>query len=236
MIVTSNFVFIHIHKTGGQFINKAILDHLPGAESLGYHYPLSKLPRRYAHLPVIAFVRNPWDWYISWYVFNKSRGSVNPIYKVLSCDNTSDLKDTIFRLVKLGDGTAESDEFLFRLSAMLPHSIEGNRGSGITVKCIESLRSSGLGYFSWLVGRMVGKRHRDQNVLIGKYERLRNEFLDILPKVGMRMPGDMKRYLLDGNPINSTIRQCYQSYYDEELRLLIRCKDSDIVEKYGYQF
>ncbi len=59
MIVTERFVFIHMHKTGGQSINQSLLNCVAGATEIGYHYPHSLLPQEFAQLPLVALVRNP---------------------------------------------------------------------------------------------------------------------------------------------------------------------------------
>ena len=38
-----------------------------GASSERTHAGIDLIPAEYAHLPAIAFIRNPWDWYVSWY-------------------------------------------------------------------------------------------------------------------------------------------------------------------------
>ena len=70
MIVTDRFVFIHLHKTGGQSINDAIASCIPGSRMVGYHFPCADIPAEASDLPVVGIVRNPWDWYVSWYAFN----------------------------------------------------------------------------------------------------------------------------------------------------------------------
>ena len=67
MIVTDHFVYIHVSRTGGSFLNKLIMENVPGARMLQYHGHLKELPAELSHLPVIGFVRNPWDWYVSMY-------------------------------------------------------------------------------------------------------------------------------------------------------------------------
>ena len=39
MIITSKFVFIHMHKTGGQSLGHMIEQCIPGFQHIGYHYP-----------------------------------------------------------------------------------------------------------------------------------------------------------------------------------------------------
>ncbi len=71
MIVTDDFIFIHLHKAGGSFIGKVILALFPGAKRLGYHYPLACLPQAYRGLPVLGSVRSPWEFYVSYHAFQQ---------------------------------------------------------------------------------------------------------------------------------------------------------------------
>ena len=69
MIYGAHFNLIHVPKTGGTWM-RAVSQELPK----GYvrdihprHQPYSDLPREIAKKPTYAFVRNPWDWYVSLY-------------------------------------------------------------------------------------------------------------------------------------------------------------------------
>jgi hypothetical protein len=66
VLVTREFVFVHVPKTGGSFMRAAIEQAVP-AEDLGDHVPYSKLPAEYRHLPAIGFIRDPLAWYVSWF-------------------------------------------------------------------------------------------------------------------------------------------------------------------------
>ena len=44
MIVTDHFVCIHVSRTGGTFLNKLILQYIPGARMIQYHGQLKDLP------------------------------------------------------------------------------------------------------------------------------------------------------------------------------------------------
>ena len=71
MVITKHFVFLHMPKTGGTFVEKACGAHLPrewiATTSLHRHAPWEEIPERYQGLPVFFLVRNPWDWYVSWF-------------------------------------------------------------------------------------------------------------------------------------------------------------------------
>ena len=67
MLVTDKFVFVHLPRSGGTFVSEVIRKFFPSAHEIGYHLPRVLLPREYSHLPVLGGVRNPWEFYASWY-------------------------------------------------------------------------------------------------------------------------------------------------------------------------
>jgi len=78
MIVSDNFVFAHIPKAGGVFLQSILQAHFPAAQSwLGScsHQSLEDLPVRHRGKPVFAVLRNPWAWYVSWFAFCKAEMS-----------------------------------------------------------------------------------------------------------------------------------------------------------------
>lgn len=97
MNITRNFVFVHIPKTGGTFVAQVLRDLYTPAwirpvfwrkvyfrltntflaqtgwpalhVELEKHTPCHAIPPRYAHLPIVSCMRNPFDWYVSNYRF-----------------------------------------------------------------------------------------------------------------------------------------------------------------------
>ena len=53
----------------------------PSAREIGYHLPRALLPGEYSHLPLLGTVRNPWDFYVSWYHYQYSNESYSAIEK-----------------------------------------------------------------------------------------------------------------------------------------------------------
>jgi len=75
MIVSeqARFAFIHIQKTGGSSIKQLLRERVPDARGmLGTHDPaqrgLDHYGERWGDYFRFAFVRNPWDRLVSWYV------------------------------------------------------------------------------------------------------------------------------------------------------------------------
>lgn len=139
MIVTNKFVFIHLHKSGGTFVNKVIQGLFPSARQIGYHYPLNMLPREYHHLPLLGAVRNPWDFYVSYYTFQKTlldqfeakqailsvmesespadrgadpRNDIDILFEFLAKNGTLSFAETTANFLNLGTSGRKLDEVL----------------------------------------------------------------------------------------------------------------------------
>src|SRR5882672_11675123 len=104
MIVTENFAFLHLHKSGGTFVNEFLLRFLPGARQMGYHLPWKLIAREFAHLPLIGLVRDPWGYYVSWYSFQSQRPQPNPLFRILSEDGKLDFESTVRNMLDLCSG------------------------------------------------------------------------------------------------------------------------------------
>ena len=74
MIISDRFIFVHVPKTGGQSMTRA----LPGNPTAPTHTPLFKIPGRKGK-PSFGFVRNPWDRMVSLYFFMCQK-SMTPRY------------------------------------------------------------------------------------------------------------------------------------------------------------
>jgi hypothetical protein len=81
MIACGRFVFLHLHRSGGTFVNECLLRFVPGAQLIGYHLPRSLIPAGMAALPVLGLVRNPWSYYVSWYSFQAAKRQPNALYR-----------------------------------------------------------------------------------------------------------------------------------------------------------
>ncbi|MCR9245462.1 MAG: sulfotransferase family 2 domain-containing protein [bacterium] len=74
MILTRHFVFVHIPKTGGNFVRRILEEHAAPdwqVQRLDDHLTYADVPASHRELPRLAFVRNPFAWYVSWYYFQK---------------------------------------------------------------------------------------------------------------------------------------------------------------------
>ena len=209
MIVTERFVFIHMHKAGGQFLNDVIKRCIPDHQAIGYHFPRTEVPPAAAGLPVVGFVRNPWDWYVSWYAFNRRPGAGNPLFHVVSNGGSGNFRSTIENLVNLGSDRPESAAQRNELVRLLPESLDGNRGVGLTRDSVRDLAGAGEGYCSWLFDRMLGD-DSDGRTFVGRFENLVADFLDIMSRLSVREIESLRLELAGCRPKNVS-RPCSSS-------------------------
>lgn len=235
MITNDQFTFIHVHKTGGRSLNSVIAQCIPGSQMVGYHYPHALLPSERQHLPVIGVVRNPWDWYVSWYAFNRKMGMRNPLFIVVSDGGKADFKTTIRQLVTLGDDSNESRENRAALAAVLPAEFGTDRGAGLTSACIDGFHEPQRGYYSWLLERMLGNA-QSPHLHVAKFENLQPDFIDIMRRLGVAESAALEAALQATEKKNSSSHSHYSHYYDAALRELIAERERDMIDTYGYAF
>jgi hypothetical protein len=69
LLITDRFVFVHTPKTGGWFIKRVCQEHLD-CRLEDTHATYDRAP----DLPIFSVVRNPWDWYVSWFHWHLESG------------------------------------------------------------------------------------------------------------------------------------------------------------------
>lgn len=99
MLIHERFVFIHMPKTAGVFLASALRRELP-RESLESpdarpHAGWDEIPEHVRDRPALGYVRNPWDWYVSWYHFLRDGGAENPAFRRFSADGANDFATTV---------------------------------------------------------------------------------------------------------------------------------------------
>jgi hypothetical protein len=228
MIATDRFVFLHLHKSGGTFVNECLLRCLPGARQLGYHLPRSMIPAPLAALPVLGLVRNPWSYYVSWYAFQSQLPRGNALFQVLSEEGTLGFKDTVRHMLELGAGGGKLDALVHAL----PPDYTG-RGLNLPGHVAQRIGGSGLGFYGFLYHYM----YEGQGALhIGRIENLAADLERMLEAVGQPPPAEMRAFIRTERARNASSHGDYASYYDDELRALVAQRDAPIVERHGYAF
>jgi hypothetical protein len=228
MIVTPRFVFLHLHKSGGTFVNAGLMRHVPGAQQIGYHLPRSALPPQFAALPVLGLVRNPWSYYVSWYSFQRSRPRPNALFQIVSDDGRLDFAGTLRNLLSLD----QDDAMLDRVIAALPTAYS-NQGLNLPGFALEPIRGSGLGFYSFLYRYLY--RPDVETVRLGRMEQLRAELPRMLEAAGQPIDEALRDYIDTAPALNSSPHGEYVDYYDSASATLVAERDRSVIDRHGYK-
>ena len=238
MIVTNHFVYIHTSRTAGTFLNKLIIEHVPGAQMIQYHGHLGDLPEAFSHLPVIGFVRNPWDWYVS--MFFDYRRKQQFVYQIISDRGALGFEATVSRFLNLGDNSEESNRLLDRLIKAAPTTINARNPArhhlpGLRSEYFVNYPES-LGYYSWLFNLMY-KTEGDQHIHIGRFENLRREALRLFTITGVPITDNISSYMKVAKALNCSPRpKNFIDGYPPEFEQLVAEKDKNLIDNFGYKF
>jgi hypothetical protein len=228
MIATEHFVFLHLHKSGGTFVNEGLLRFVPDARQIGYHLPRRLIPPPLAHLPVLGLVRNPWSYYVSWYSFQLRQPQPNVFFRVLSDNGALDFEHTLCNMLDLCAGGARLDA----LVAALPAAYT-NRGLNLPGFAIAPILNSGVGFYSYLYRYMYdgpGILH------MGRMERLREDFPTLLVAAGQPVSGPLLAYLTEAPASNTSEHGSYTKYYSDSLRERVAERDAELIARFAYRF
>jgi len=102
MIITDKFIFLHFPKTWWEFVANFIEKFLwPIVYRWQKHDSILNIPEIYNNRLIFWFIRNPWDWYYSWYFYHKNlkKNERNPLLSFCSNNFELDINQTIKRLL-----------------------------------------------------------------------------------------------------------------------------------------
>lgn len=227
MIATERFVFVHLHKSGGTFINECLMRFFPGARRIGYHLPRSRVPQELKALPVLGFVRNPWSYYVSWYSFQSRMQQPNALFRCVSEDRTLDFSGTVRNLVDLGSDSAKLDLLLPALPAEY-----GNQGLNLPAFALEPIRDTGKGFYSYLYEYMYGGG--EGKASIGRVESLRSDFKQFLLELECPLSLALTEFIDQANPRNASSHRPWRDFYDDDLAALVAERDRPVIEEHAY--
>lgn len=226
MIVTDKLLFLHLHKSGGTFVNALLTRCVPSAQHIGYHLPYREVPATYRGRQVVGTVRNPWAYYVSWYHFQISRPKRNILFQVCSNDGTLSLQETIANLVDLTNDEGR----LALLERGLPDTY-GVAGINLIKSSVGELRERKLGFYSFLYERLYAGAAEP---LIMRMENLRDELRAALSSLGHFPNACAERFLDESPPLNGSRHESPSRYFDEPLAALVAQRDGKLIDRYGY--
>ncbi len=226
MILTERFAFLHLHKSGGTFVNRALLEHVPGARRVGYHLPRADIPVESRSLPVLGTVRNPWDYYVSWCAFQSGLPQPNAVFRVVSHGGRLGFEATLSNLVRLGEDASLFDA----VQSALPETRPGN-GLNLSRADLAPLRGSGVGFYSFLYARLF----RPGDSLV-KVDALRERLPAALESLGEPLTPALRQYIATAPPVNASAHGHYSGYYGPAARDLVGRLDSALIAAHQFSF
>ena len=238
MIVTKHFVYIHTSRTGGTFLNKLIMDHVAGARMIQYHGHLNDLPAEFSRLPVIGFVRNPWDWYVS--MFFDYRRKQQYVYQIISERGVLGFEETVSRFLNLGDDSDRSKRLLDRLSTVAPTGIDVRAPGRNSLPGLRSEHFANYpqnqGYYSWLF-QLMYESSNTHSIHFGRFENLREEALRLFELTGTPLTEAITNYLTVTKALNASPRpSSYIEGYGLELEQAVWERDKYLIDRFDYVF
>jgi hypothetical protein len=234
MLVTDKFVFLHLPRAGGTFVYDIVRKFFPSAREIGYHFPRELLPREFSQLPVIGTVRNPWEFYVSWYHYHCCSESYSPSKNLLFCcvseNRRLDFVQTIQNALDLG----VSDDRLHFLIQSLPEYFDSQKRKipNLTKDLMRKLRGTGLGLYTFRFNQTFGQA---DDVFFCRVETLRSDLMVFFERIGVASD-DLRRYVLALDKKNASEHRHYSSYYTRDLAELVSIRDRPLVERFGFAF
>jgi hypothetical protein len=234
MLVTDKFVFLHLPRTGGTFVYDVVTRFFPSAREIGYHLPRELLPKEFSGLPILGTVRNPWDFYASWYHHQQSNKKYsrqkNILFGCLSNDRQHGFAETIQNALDLGVNDNKLDELI--LSVPDEVSYRERHVPNLTKNLVSRIRGSGLGLYTFRFNQLFGKA---DDVFFCRVESLRSDLMTFFEKIGAATE-DLRNYVASLDKKNSSAHRHYSTYYTPALAALVSLRDRQLVERFGFTF
>ncbi len=234
MLVTDKFVFFHLPRSGGTFVSEVIKKFFPSACEIGYHLPRELLPREYSHLPVLGTVRNPWEFYVSWYHHHYYDDRYSPRKNVPFCCVSENRSLDFFQTIQNALNLGVSNDKLNVLIQALPEDFnyQERHVPNLTKDIMRKIRDTGLGLYTFRFNQMFGQT---DDVYCCRVESLRSDLMTFFETIGVASD-NLRSYVLGLEKRNISEHLHYSTYYTAELAELVRIRDRQLIERFGFTF
>ncbi len=199
MYLTRHFVFVHVPKTGGNFVRELLERYAPEdwhVQRLEDHLTHESIPASHRDLPRLAIARNPFAWHVSWFHFQQKNPSA--FFDQISDGGALDFQASM-RRAYTGDGPLANS-------------------SGALTQTLFDMLGRGL-----------------EGAKVGTMEALREDLLRLFSEC-VEVPRALREALEELPPQNTSRHAHYSTYYDDELRAIVRDKDAPVFDYFGYEW
>jgi hypothetical protein len=234
MLVTDKFVFIHLPRAGGTFVYEVVRKFFPSAREIGYHFPRELLPREYSDLPILGVVRNPWEFYVSWYRHQYSNIRYSPLKNALFGCLSDNKQLDFFRTIRNALDLGVADDKLDLLIQALPENFDYQTRHipNLTKELMRKIRGTGLGLYTFRFNQLFGEGN---DVFFCRVESLRSDLMAFFERIGVASDA-LRSYVLGLDKKNVSESLHYSTYYTPELAQLVSIRDRQLVERFAFRF
>jgi hypothetical protein len=210
MLIHEKFVFLHMPKTGGSFVGNVLKRELPGSLTRGapgkLHPGWGDLPDEARGRPVLVYVRNPWDWYVSW-------------YHAVSAKELAAGKSVVSGVNDFETAIRKACTGLLNPPAWQPRPVNGEAD-----------------FYTTRLLHLCGAGWQSENLFFGRFESLRGDLERFLSAAGVPLSDTALSRLHSAEPVNSSSHKPYREYYEAALRDLVADACRIPIERFGYRF
>lgn len=221
MITHDKFIYLRLQKTGSNFVAKflkkfyQIKEHresVHGAKT--GHLGLTKKPDNKF---VFCGIRNPWDWYVSFWSMVLNDPHRGPQFLVNGRE-FSQFLDFI-----LNKKTGKSLQ-MFNFDRMRELNIGLYGHEYYRICCVNSQH---------LYKLEVGEESIDG---VYRMENMIPSFIELFEKNVEKLNDKQKSFLTNSKKVNRFPHKHYSEYYNDELKEMVLSKEKYIINKYNYKF
>lgn len=242
MVITNDFIFVHLEKCGGNSMRQFLPKLYPRCKIVNTRYkhltirrlheckwldPKTMVYEKYYKLPCIGNTRNPWAWYVSLYFDDKRNNG--KYWKELSEGKSIGFKEFLNKLLDPPE-RLKNTKFPPNISHP-PHR----------VPVLGISRENGIGVYTYY--------HVFAYIIKGE-DMLRNKCVDV-SKLDVKLhklekqPSALYDFLAYRNikkpkvqypVVNPSGHADYKKYYDEPTKKIVSQADEVLIKKFGYTF
>ena len=211
MIISDDFVFLHLQKCGGSFVRTVLVEHF-GAKKVGpNHDGYLNIRDKDKEKFIFGTIRNPYSWYIS--LYHKHR---------------EDVPKSFFRTTLHGDPSFPVWLKRFMTAKGRMHDIDFNHAAKLDI-----------GPYTYRAMRSYGLNRQPRTKLDIRFAKIHyiktadlNHGLSSL--LQERLDKDKVESILNKEKIHTSTHMHYLEYYDQESKDLVYQKDKLIFDRWNF--
>jgi len=223
--ITDDFLYIHMPKTGGTWIDRVMQVTLQARQTGRGHWPLKDFPPEMVEERfILGTVRDPWSWYASWWQHGMNEKADRENLEVYGQGST-EFRDVLWGATHAGQ-LPQLPTQMGVLWSLYPHHPTRFRRQPL-------FADSGLGAWSWIVYEMYGdteEKRFDVDALIDMQQLKEGAAKVLQVEIGPRFEEHKNTRLQRPDTAVANPRDLY----DEEMVQWVWDADGELVRRLGY--